>query len=79
MSNIKADGFSLPALFLGPFLYLANKMSGKGIFLLTLSVLSLGLAIPFIWIYCSFRYNRDNYENLLKSNSRIDPRRISIS
>jgi hypothetical protein len=65
-------GWSWTALILGPFWYLMNGLTKKGIFLLIVAVISIGLAAPFIWIYCAVRAKADFYESKLSAKSRFD-------
>lgn len=70
--NNKSNGWNWSSFFLGPFWYLSNGLIGKGLILLLISVISFGLGIPIIWIYCGLRGNSDLYEKSMKRKSMID-------
>ena len=67
-----SSGWSWNALLLGPFWYLLNGLTKKGLFLLAIALFSIGLAAPFIWIYCAVRAKTDLYERRLSDKSRYD-------
>jgi hypothetical protein len=69
-------GWSWSALLLGPFWYLSNGLTKKGLFLLAIALLSVGLAAPFIWIYCAVRAKTDLYERRLFDKTRFDINKI---
>jgi len=35
----------------------------KGLFLILLTIMTIGFGLPVIWIYCGMRTNSDYYEN----------------
>jgi hypothetical protein len=70
--RISVSGWSWSALLLGPFLYLINGLWKKGLFLLAIVLISVGLAAPFIWIYCAMRAKTDLYEQKLCDKSRFN-------
>ncbi len=72
--NIK-HGWNWFALFIGPFWYIFNGLLKKGIILLVIVIISIGLAAPFVWIYCAVRANPDLYEKKLFDKSRLNERR----
>jgi hypothetical protein len=70
--TIPSGGWSWSALLLGPFWYLSHGLTKKGLFLLAIALLSVGLAAPFIWVYCAVRAKTDFYECHLSDRSRYD-------
>jgi O-antigen ligase len=71
-STLPPRGWSWTALVIGPFWYLSHGLTKKGIVLLAIALLSVGLAAPFIWIYCAVRAQSDLYERRLFDKSRFD-------
>jgi len=65
-------GWSWAALLIGPFWYIMQGLWGKGVFLLALSIITLGLGVPFIWIYCAAKAKSDLYERKLSKKSKFD-------
>ncbi len=65
-------GWSWLALLVGPFWYLTHGLTKKGLILLSITLLSVGLAAPFVWIYCAVRAKTDLYESRLFNKSRFD-------
>lgn len=65
-------GWSWSALLLGPFWYLSNGITKKGIFFLAIVIISVGLAAPFVWIYCAVRAKTDLYEQKLFDKSKFN-------
>lgn len=74
--SYKSGGWNWLAFLLGPFWYLINGLIIKGVILLLISIITLGYAIPIVWIYCALRGNSDLYEKKLKSKSKIDLNKI---
>lgn len=72
MSKDETSGWDWSAFILGPFWYLTNGMTSKGIWLLVLCVGTLLSAAPFVWIYCGARGKGDLYECKLKQKSKIN-------
>ena len=52
------------AFILGPFWYYIKGMQKKALWLLFLCIITFFLAVPFIWLYCGFKAQRD-YDNFL--------------
>jgi len=73
LNNIsnKSSGWNWASFILGPFWYLTNGLTSKGLILLIISIITLGFGIPIIWIYCGLRGNSDLYENNLKKKIKI--------
>ena len=67
-----SSGWSWSALLLGPFWYFSNGLVKKGLFLLAIALFSVGLAAPFIWVYCAVRAKSDLYEKRLIEKTRYD-------
>lgn len=76
MTEIANNGWSWSAMLLGPFWYLSNGLTKKGLILLAIALLSVGLAAPFIWIYCAVRAKTDFYEDRLSNKTRFDINKI---
>jgi hypothetical protein len=74
--NIPTNGWSWLALIIGPFWYFTHGLVGKGAILLLISILSVGLAAPFVWIYCALRAKTDLHEKTLYNKSRISIEKI---
>lgn len=72
MSRTKTGGWNWTAFFLGPFWYIVKGIVKKGVWLLVLCTVTIGLAVPFVWIYCAARANGDWYDFRLKRKSQID-------
>lgn len=72
----KSQGWSLSALLLGPFYYLAHGAWVKGIVLLGICVITFGFAVPIVWLYCGWRGAGEVYDRKLSGRSRIDPDRL---
>lgn len=76
MSNktirISEGGWSWLALLIGPFWYLLNGLWKKGLFLLAIVIISVGLAAPFILIYCAVKAKTDLYEKKIIDQSKVD-------
>ncbi len=70
--NLRRSGWNWWAFLFGPFWYLTNRMFVKGFWLLILTILSCLLAMPFVWVYCGTRGNRDRYMFELDRASLID-------
>jgi hypothetical protein len=70
--HIKRSGWNWWAFLFGPFWYMSNGMFVKGFWLTMLTILSLFLAIPFVWAYCGARGSRDRYVFQLKKISQVD-------
>jgi hypothetical protein len=79
LSGLKLDdsgGWHWPAFFLGPFWYLSKGMVSKGIWLLVLTLGTLLLGAPFVWLYCGARGKGDWYDRRLKEKSRFEINKI---
>lgn len=76
MGAYATAGWHWPSFLCGPFWYIAKGMTGKGVLLLILCVVTLFLAVPFVMIYCGARGKGDYYDYGLKQQSRIDLKRI---
>ena len=76
LKNIPASGWSWLALIIGPFWYFIIGLVGKGVVLLLISILSVGFAAPFVWIYCALRAKTDLHEKTLYNKSRINIEKI---
>jgi hypothetical protein len=78
LNNIsnKENGWNWLSFILGPFWYIINGLITKGIVLLIISLITFGLGIPIIWLYCGLRGNSDFYEKNLKNRSKFDPNKI---
>ena len=61
----RAGGWHWPAFFLGPFWYVFNGMTSKGVWLLALCILSALLAVPFVMFYCGAKGKGDLYNHSL--------------
>ncbi|OFV80407.1 MAG: hypothetical protein A2W26_01190 [Acidobacteria bacterium RBG_16_64_8] len=72
----RSSGWSLPALLLGPFYYLGHGLWVKGLILLTLALVTLGLGAPIIWLYCGWRATSDIYERNLSKKGAPDLDRL---
>jgi len=70
--NNKSNGWNWSSFIFGPFWYLSNGMIIKGLVLLIISIITIGLGIPFIWFYCGLRGSGDFYEKTLKNKSKFD-------
>jgi len=69
-------GWSWLALLIGPFWYLSNGLTKKGLFLLAIALFSVGLGAPFVWVYCAVRGKSDLYERQLFDKTRFDVSKI---
>lgn len=67
----KQSGWNWASFILGPFWYMANEMAGKGIVLLFIALITLGLGAPVIWLYCGLKGNSDLYEKRLRQKSQF--------
>jgi len=76
IQNEKQAGFNWSALFFGPFWYITHGLIAKGIFLILITIATIGFGLPVIWIYCGIRANSDYFENQLKRHSQFSPRTI---
>ena len=72
MSRRQTGGWSWAALIVGPFWYLSKGMLTKGIWLLVLCVITVGLAIPFVMLYSAARAKGDWYDYRLREKATID-------
>jgi len=72
----KRTGWDWFAFLFGPFWYLANGMIGKGIWLLLICALTVGLAAPFVWIFCGVKGRSDHWEYRLRNKNRFDIDRL---
>jgi hypothetical protein len=64
-------GWSWSACLLGPIWYLYQGMIAKGLFLLVIEILTIGLAIPIVAIYTGIKGISDLYERQLHVSSQI--------
>lgn len=66
MPKIRKHGWNTSAALAGPFWYMSKGMVAKGLFLLLITLATLGIGLIPVWIYCGLRGNADHY-NYLKS------------
>ncbi|MBC8383727.1 MAG: DUF2628 domain-containing protein [Candidatus Cloacimonetes bacterium] len=72
----KQQGWSWSAFILGPFWYIAHGLILRGLFLILITIVTIGFGLPVIWVYCGIRANSDYFENQLKSHSKYSPSKI---
>ncbi len=65
-------GWDWFANLLGPFWYFSKGMAGKGLWLLLVCMVTLGLGAPFVWIYCGAKARSDYFEYQLRKKNRYD-------
>jgi len=69
---LKRRGWNWVAFLFGPFWYLFKGMKAKGVWMIVLTVSSIFLLGPFIWIYCGTKGSRDLYVCELNKKSNVD-------
>jgi len=69
-------GWSWVFFLLGPFWYLKKGLVLKGFILLSLAIITVGLGLPVICLYCGIRGKRDLYEKELKRHSAYSLKEI---
>jgi hypothetical protein len=72
----RTEDWSMPPLFFGSFWYLWHRTFAKGVTLLAITLLSLGLGAPAIWIYCGWRGRTDLFERELSQRGAPDIQKI---
>lgn len=75
-TNAQISGWSWTSFLLGPFWYIANGMTGKGLILLLVAIITFGFGIPIIWLYCGLKGKSDLHEKNIKDHSRFSPHKI---
>ena len=71
-ANDKRAGWDWFAFLFGPFWYLANGVIGKGVWLLVVCVLTVGLGAPFVWIFRGAKGRSDRCEYRLRNKNQYD-------
>ena len=61
MHKVYKGGWNGKAALAGPFWYLSKSMTLKGLFLLALCLVTAGIGIIPVWIYCGAKGNEDHY------------------
>jgi len=61
---VRKSGWNVYAALAGPFWYLYRGMIMKGLMMLLLSIVTFGVGILPIWIYCGYNANKDFYHHL---------------
>lgn len=69
--RVRKKGWNTYAALGGPFWYIAMGMYGKGLVMLLIAAVTIGVGIIPIWLYCGFRGNRDFYYHLKNKNVNI--------
>lgn len=60
--GVQKSGWNTHAALFGPFWYFYRGMAGKGLVLLLISLVTLGIGIIPVWIYCGCNGNKDLYK-----------------
>jgi hypothetical protein len=55
----------------GPFWYIYRGLCAKGLILLLLSIVTLGLGVFPVWLYCGYNANKDFYKYLIRKGRYI--------
>lgn len=69
--KIYKSGWNRFAMLGGPFWYLYRGIVWKGILMIVICLATVGIGIPFIWVYCGYSGNRDYYMHIKRKNIYI--------
>ncbi|HHT92000.1 MAG TPA: hypothetical protein GXZ66_00625 [Clostridiaceae bacterium] len=68
---VQKEGFNRYALLAGPFWYISRGMTVTGLLMLFISLMTAGIGIIPVWLYCGRNANRHFYKYLKRKNVYI--------
>lgn|GEM_PF-2507272 len=69
--RVQRSGWNHQAAMEGPFWYFKRNMVYKASIMVIICLITIGIGIIPVWIYCGYRANSDFYKYLKKSNAFV--------
>lgn len=69
--TVQKGGWNWYSFIGGPFWYMIKGMFGYGLVLLLITLITIGIGLIPVWIYCGAKGNSDFYHYLKKKNIYI--------